>query len=196
MDERTYHGDLKPDDIADALLAQFNQGSFVAQRLGQGDRVIVQIGARDRRRGVENALAVNITRAADGVNVALGQQQWTDMAADMARVGLGALFNPWSLLGNLDEIARDVGSLSLPAQIWQVVDAVCKSAGGGLGGAPAQMMVKCEYCGVANPAGASVCSACGAGLGDVQPVYCPQCGQAAPHGAQFCSRCGARLTTR
>ncbi len=193
MEERTYHGDLNPDELANALLAQFNQGGFVAQQLGQGERVLVQIGKRDRRRGIENALAVNIVKTPDGVNVALGQQQWLDAAADLAQAGLGALFNPWSLLGNLGEIARDVGSFSLPSQVWQAVDNYCKSAGARLGGSTAQMTVKCAYCGAANPAGAPVCSACGAGLGDVQPIYCPQCGQAAPHDSKFCARCGAKL---
>jgi predicted RNA-binding Zn-ribbon protein involved in translation (DUF1610 family) len=113
----------------------------------------------------------------------------------LAQAGLGALFNPLSLLGNLGEIAGDVSSFSLPQQVWGTVDRYCKSAGGGLGGSPKQLTVACPYCGVANPASAPTCSGCGAPLGEAQPIYCPQCGQAAPHDAKFCSRCGHKFTT-
>ena len=195
MEQRTYHGDLSPDEIANVLLAQFNQGSFAAQRLSQGDRALVQVGTRDRHRRIENALTVTISKTPDGVNVAVGDQQVLGAAADLAQAGLGALFNPLSLLGNLGEIASDVSSFSLPQQVWETVDRYCKSAGGGLGGSPQTMMLTCSYCGVANPPGSSTCSGCGAGLGDVQPLYCPQCGQVAPHGAKFCSRCGCKFAT-
>ena len=196
MEQRTFHGNLSPDELANALVAQFNQGDHVAQRFSQGDRVLVQVGMRDERNRVENALTVAISETSDGVNVALGEQQWLGTAADLAQAGLGALFNPLSLLRNLDDIARDVSSFSLPQQVWQTVEAYCKSVGAGLGGAPSKMAVGCPYCGVANPAGAPTCSGCGAPLGDVQPIYCPQCGQAAPHGTKFCGRCGASLAPR
>lgn len=194
MDQRTYHGDLNPDEIANTLVARFNQGDHVAQRLNQDDRVIVQVGTWGEHRRVENALTVNISKTPDGVNIAVGEQQWLGAAADLAQAGLGALFNPFSLLRNLDDIARDVSSFSLPQQVWQTVEEYCKSVGAGLGGASAQMTVGCPYCGAANPTGAPTCSGCGAPLGNVQPIYCPQCGQAAPHNAKFCGRCGARLT--
>ena len=193
MEQRTYHGDLSPDEIAHALLAQFNQGTFAVQQISQGDRALVQIGTRDRRNRVENALTVTIGKTPDGVNVAVGDQQLLDAAADLAQAGLGALFNPLSLLGNLGEIAGDVSSFSLPQQVWETVDKYCKSAGAGLGGSPEKMTIGCPYCGVANPPGAPTCSGCGAPLGSAQPIYCPQCGQVAPSGTQFCSRCGAKL---
>ena len=193
MEQRTYHGDLGPDEIANALLAQFNQGTFAAQRISQGDRALVHDGTRDRRNRVENALTVTISKTPDGVNVAVGDQQLLDAAADLAQAGLGALFNPLSLLGNLGEIASDVSSFSLPQQVWETVDKYCKSVGAGLGGAPEKMTIGCPYCGVANPPGSPTCSGCGAPLGSAQPIYCPQCGQVAPHGTQFCSRCGAKL---
>jgi hypothetical protein len=193
MDERTFHGDLKPDELANALIARFNQGGTAAQRLGQGERAIVQIGTLDRHRRIENALTVTLSKTPDGVDVSLGEQQWLDAAADLAQAGLGALFNPLSLLGKLDEVARDVSSFSLPQQVWETVDKYCQGVGAGLGGSPSQMAVECAYCGVANPPGAPTCSGCGAPLGEVQPIYCPQCGQAAQHGTKSCARCGAKL---
>jgi len=196
MEQRTYHGDLGPDEIANALLAQFNQGTFAAQRISQGDRALVQVGTRDRRNRVENALTVTISKTPDGVNVAVGDQQLLDAAADLAQAGLGALFNPLSLLGNLGEIASDVSSFSLTQQVWETVDKYCKSVGAGLGGAPEKATIGCPYCGVANPPDSPTCLGCGAPLGDAQPIYCPQCGQVAPHGTKFCSRCGANLAQR
>jgi predicted RNA-binding Zn-ribbon protein involved in translation (DUF1610 family) len=193
MDQRTYHGDLKPDELASLLMAQFNQGNFAAQRYNQGDRVIVHVGARDNRGRVENALTVTIGKTPDGVSVSVGEQQWLGAAADLAQAGLGALFNPLSLLGNLGEIASDVSSFSLPQQIWQTVDKYSKSVGAGLGGDPARLAVACPYCGVANSPGAPTCTGCGAPLGEAQPVYCPQCGQVEAHGSKFCARCGAKL---
>ena len=193
MEQRTFHGDLGPDEVANMLIAEFNQGSFVAHRFNQGERVLVQIGTRDEHNRIENALTVTLAKTPDGVNVAVGEQQQLGAVADLAQAGLGALFNPLSLLGNLDDIARDVSSFSLPQQVWQAVDKHCRNVGAGLGGSPQQMMIKCPYCTVANPPGAQTCSACGAGLGDAQPIYCSQCGQVAPHDSKFCGRCGAAL---
>jgi hypothetical protein len=193
MEQRTYHGDLEPDELASLLVAQFNQGDFAAQRYSQGDRTVVQVGTRDNRGRVENALAVTISKTPDGVNVSVGEQQWLGAAADLAQAGLGALLNPMSLLGKLGEIVSDVSSFALPQQIWQMVDRYSQSVGAGLGGDPARQAVACPYCGVANSPGAPTCTGCGAPLGEAQPVYCPQCGQAAPHGSKFCARCGAKL---
>ena len=193
MEQRTYHGTLDPEQVADALIARFNQGGTAAQRLGRGDSVIVQIGTLDRYRRTENGLAVTITQTVDGVNVSVGQPAWLDAAADLAQAGLGALLNPVSLLGKLDEVARDVSSFNLPQQVWATVEQHCRSVGAGLGGSPQTMMIACAYCGVANQPGAPSCMGCGAPLGEVQPVYCPKCGQVAPHGTKFCARCGTKL---
>ncbi len=194
MEERTYHGDLEPNEIASALMAQFNQGGTVAQRFIQGERVIVQIGSRDRGGRAENALTVSLAKTPDGVNVAVGQQRWVDAAADLAQAGLGALFNPLSLLSRLDDIVQDAGSFALPTQVWQAVEDYCKSVGAGLGGSLQQTAITCPYCNVATPAGSSTCPSCGAPLGNMQPIYCHVCGLAAPYNAKTCKRCGTRLT--
>jgi len=61
--------------------------------------------------------------------VAVGEQPVLDAAADLAQAGLGALFNPLSLLGNLGEIASDVSSFSIPQQVWDTVDKYCRGVG-------------------------------------------------------------------
>jgi ribosomal protein L40E len=128
--------------------------------------------------------------------VTLGQQRWLDAAASLAITGLGALLNPLSLLGRIDDIARDVGKLTLPDQVWDAVEHYCESVGAKLGLAEKQLVVTCMYCGVGNPVGAGKCSACGGSLAGVQPVACPKCGFVMSKDARFCSRCGTKLASQ
>src|SRR5262245_19901239 len=51
MDRRIFHGDIKPKDIAQALLAEFNRGNLHAQVVGQAEKMAVQISTR---RGVQS----------------------------------------------------------------------------------------------------------------------------------------------
>ncbi len=195
MEQRTYRGDIDPEGLADALMVRFNHGDLKAQRvMGQEGHLMVQIATREWGWGAaRTALSVGIAPVEEGVRVTLGQQRWLDAAASLAITGLGALVNPLSLLGRIDDIARDVGKLTLPDQVWDAVEHYCESVGARLGLAEKQLMVTCPYCGVGNPVGAGTCSACGGSLVDVQPVACPKCGFVMPPDARFCSRCGARL---
>ncbi len=194
MEQRTYRGEIEPDGLAEALVAQFNRGDLMAQKIGQGDHVLVQIASRDWEwGGPQTALTVGIARVEGGVQVSLGQQRWLGAVADLAQTGLMALINPLSLLTRIDDIARSISGLTLPQQVWEAVEHYCESVGATLGARAEESMVTCPYCGVANPAGAPKCSACGAPLGSVQPVTCPRCGYRAEAGARFCGRCGARL---
>ena len=102
--QRTYHGDINPEEMADVLVAAFNQGNMQAQQIGQGDKVMVQIATRQHAQsGGKAALSVTIQKIEDGVSVALGQHAWLGAAASLGQTALGALANPWSLLGRLDE---------------------------------------------------------------------------------------------
>lgn len=49
MDQRTYHGEINCDELADALAAAFDQGNLRAQKVGAGERVMVQIATREWR---------------------------------------------------------------------------------------------------------------------------------------------------
>jgi len=44
MDQRTFHSELSAQDLADALLAKFNQDAMRAQQRGRGKKIVVQIG--------------------------------------------------------------------------------------------------------------------------------------------------------
>jgi len=195
MEQWTYRGNINPQGLADALVARFNHGDLMAQKVvGQDGHILVQIATRDWGWGAaRSALTVGIAPVEGGVRVTVGQQQWMDAAASLAITGLSALVNPLSLLGRIDDIARDVGKLTLPEKVREAIEHYCESVGAKLGLSENQIVVTCPYCGVGNPVGAGVCSACGGSLAEAQPVACPKCGFISPNDARFCSRCGTRL---
>lgn len=194
MDQRTYHGNINPDDLAEALVAAFNHGNMRAQRLGTGDKIMVQVATSERARsGGKAALSVSIQRVEDGVTVALGQQEWLGAAASLGQTALGALMNPWSLLGRLDDIAQDVVSLTLTDRVWEAIDKFATSAGAAHEISERLRTTVCPFCNTANPVGAAACKTCGAPLGSAQPLACAKCGHVMPPGSKFCGNCGAPL---
>lgn len=195
MEQRTYRGDIGVEGLADALMARFNHGDLMAQKVrGQGGHLMVQIATRQWGWGAaRSALSVGIAPVEGGVRLTVGEQRWLDAAASLAITGLGALVRPLSILHRIDDIARDIGKLTLPDQVWAAVEHYVDSVGAKLGMSEKQVVVACPYCGVGNSVGVGVCSACGGSLVEVQPVACPDCGFISPHDALFCSRCGTRL---
>ena len=194
MEQRTYRGDIDPKGLADALMARFDHGDLMAQKVwGREGHVMVQIATRQWGWGAaRSALSVGIAPVEGGVRVTVGEQRWLDAAASLAITGLGALVRPLSLLHRIDDIARDIGKLTLPDQVWDAVEHYVDSVGAKLGMSEKQIVVTCPYCGVGNPVGAGTCSACGGSLAEVQPVACPGCGFIVPKDARFCSRCGTK----
>lgn len=194
MDQRTYHGPVDCDEMANILVATFDQGNLHAQRVGRGERVLVQIATRDwQGSGGQAALTVTIAKVADGVMVSLGQHEWLGAAADLVQTGVMALLNPIALISRLDDIAQDVNSFSLPTQVWAAVDKYCHGVGAAMQLSEKLRTVVCDYCGVANNVGSGTCSACGAPLGAAHPRACPNCGNVVRNTAKFCDNCGATL---
>jgi DNA-directed RNA polymerase subunit RPC12/RpoP len=191
---RTYWGKISAQGLAQALVGHFDTAETRAQMVGDENRILVQIANRQVQAGdPSTALTVGIVQDEDSVTVTVGQQRWLGIAADLAKTGLLALINPWTLVQELDDVARNVDWLGLRQQLWDVIGQYCQSAGGSLGLPPDLRQVACPYCGVGNPIGQPKCSACGAPLGDYQPVTCPQCGYLLPYNKRFCTRCGASL---
>ena len=194
MDERTFRGNITPGDLADALVAQFNRGDYRAQKAGRGAQMVVQIATQRGRRGEpDTAVAVTITPTSDGVKVSMGDPEWLGVAADLVQTGLGALLNPWSLVHKVDDVARNVQDLSLPQQVWGAVDQYARTVGARPKLAPEPVAVTCPFCRTANAIGEARCIACGAPLGDAQPVRCPSCNRLLPAGTTQCPQCGAQL---
>ena len=55
MEQRTYRGGIDPDGLADALVARFNHGDLMAQKvIGPDGHVMVQIATRDCGNGARH----------------------------------------------------------------------------------------------------------------------------------------------
>jgi len=191
MDQRIFHGNLNPADLAQSLLAEFNRGNLRAQIVGQTDNLSVQISTRaGAPSGGQTALTVTLQKAPDGVLIQLGQQEWFGTAASLGRTTMATLMNPWNLLNRLDDIAQDVENIQLSERVWQVIDQAARAIGTGYQLSERLSRLTCEYCGTANKVGEAACIACGAPLGKLQPGTCPSCGFVIePHEAK-CPNCG------
>lgn len=190
MERKIFHGNIKPTDIANALLGEFNQGNLRAQILGQGNRVVVQVGSRpDAMSGGQTAMTVTIQSLEEGIMVELGQQAWLGVAASLGMSALAAIKNPFSLLGRLDDIAQDIENLQMGERVWAVIAKAARAAGASAELSKNLKRTTCEYCHVANPVGAPSCEACGAPLGMVQPKTCVNCGYVVKPTDKTCPNC-------
>ncbi len=198
VEQRLYHGKINAEEMARALTLRFNQKETRAQWLrGESGRVIVQIQSQGVERGDPNtAVTVHITPLDIGVTVAVSEQQWLSVAADLAKTGIMGWLNPLRLLDELDDIARNVRWLGLRAEVWKAVDEYCQSQGSGRGATAALQAVLCPYCDTPNPIGAYNCRACHAPLAEVQPMVCPHCGFLNTPEGSLCVNCGARIRVK
>ena len=191
MERRIYHGTIIPADIAQALMAEFNQGNLRTQLLGASDNLTVQIASSQySRSGGKTALAVNIQRHEDGVLVQVGAQQWLGVAASLGQTVIATVINPFSLLNRLDDIAQDVSNLQLTEKIWEIVAGVVRTKGATTEISERLSRLACDYCGSANPVGEPACVRCGAPLGKMQPRSCTNCGYVIKGEEKYCPNCG------
>jgi hypothetical protein len=194
MEQRTFHGNITPAYIAQALIAEFNQGNLRAQILGVSDHMTVQIAsAQGPRQGGQTALAIDIQKIEDGVTIQIGEQQWMGVAADLGATVLAALINPWNLVGRLGSVVSDIQSLQITEKVWEVIAREVQVTGASMQISERLTRLTCSYCGSANPVGDSNCLACGAPLGAVQPKACLKCGYVVTPGEKFCPNCGQAL---
>ena len=191
MNRRFFHGTSKPAEVAQALLAEFNDTNLRAQALGSQDNVIVQVATRPTSMsGGQTALTITLHSVTDGIMVELGEQQWLGIAASLGRTALSALRNPVSLLGRLDDLAQDIQSIQLTERVWQAIKRWASGTGAGMQLTERLSRVSCDYCGVANAVGEAACLACGAPMGRLQPMACPNCGWAMETSTRTCPNCG------
>ena len=191
---RIYHGNLNPSDIARDIIAHFNRGSFRVQQIGRDPKIAVQIAThRMNTSGGQTALTITIHKVDDGVSIQVGNQAWLGVAASLGITALSALRNPLSLLGRLDDLAQDIESLQLEEDIWAVIDHSAHQHGVGKALSDRLNRYVCPYCDTANPVGESRCIACGAPLGDIQPMACYNCGFVVSNLERECPNCHVRL---
>jgi RNA polymerase subunit RPABC4/transcription elongation factor Spt4 len=195
MEKKTYHGNITPEDIGRALVAEFDQGNMQAQMVGGGDRIVVQVASRAfRESGGNTALTIVAEKIEDGVMVQIGDQQWFGVAASMGQTAWAAIRNPLTLLGRLDDLAQDITSIQLAESIWKAIGRTADAAGASHQISARLRRTECAYCGAAAPVGEPTCPACGGPLGAAQPKACLKCGFVPPAGARVCPKCSAKMT--
>jgi hypothetical protein len=129
VEQRIYEGSVTPEALADYLVQQYDpKRDLQAQKIGQGESFIVQIGRGDQPEEIRHAVSVAVSRRPDGesgVAVAMGQQQWItpQMATHAVMFGLlGYLITPWILFALLGPISQLIGSTTLPPDIWNTIE--------------------------------------------------------------------------
>lgn len=166
MNQRVFYGNINPTNLADHLVGVFNQqpGMYynhphtMAQRVGEGDSVLVQIlhsGSWGRN---NNTLGVQIVRVPGGVSVSIGQSNWLDIdESTLAGMVVGALFFPPLLLFPL---ISGLTHSSFDQDVWSVIEGYCTWAAGQTRGTEAPRVFHCPYCGAYNQIGAQRCLSC------------------------------------
>lgn len=195
MEQRIYHGDITPEDVANQLRAGFDRGNFRVQGLRGEDSLTVQIATvAGLRSGGSTAITVQIRPIEDGVMVQLGEQSWLGIAASVGMTAASVLFRPMRLLERLDDIAQDIESIQLTERVWSVIEETAKAAGASHALSERLSRLTCSYCGTANPVGEGNCLACGAPLGAEQPSACRNCGFVLSPGDKTCPNCGTAVS--
>jgi ribosomal protein L40E len=194
-EQRAYHGTLEPKDLARSLVMRFDGSETRAHWMeGEEGRSVVQIQSRQVEHGdPATAVTVHITPTNTGIVVSVSEQRLLSVAADMARSGVQAWLNPMRLLGEIDDIARNVRWLGLRSEVWNAVDEVCRAQGSSRGAAGLLMNVVCAYCGTPNDVGAHNCKACRAPLAEAQPIVCGRCGFLNGPETKVCVNCSVKL---
>jgi hypothetical protein len=136
MEQRTYHGNVSAEGLADFLAQHYGaQHNVQAQRFGEGDSLLVQIGYGDDPAHIRHAVTIAVAATKDeqpGIVVTMGQRQWItpDEAEHAAFWGLLAvILTPWVLFALLWPLSEVISSSTLPGDIWSSVEAYAASQG-------------------------------------------------------------------
>lgn len=192
--QRNFHGAITPQDIAQALIGKFNQSNIKAQQFGKGKQIFVQIASKERpRSGGTTSISVSIREIEDGVAVKIGKQSWLGVAASLGQTALYAWKNPWRIIERLDDIAQDLEYLQLTDQIWDTINTTAKSMKATYELSERLRRITCDFCETANPVGEPNCIACGAPLGNKQPLTCQNCGFPLNKNDIDCPNCGIKI---
>lgn len=190
MEQRIFHGDITPSQVAQVLTARFNRGNLRALQYGHGKQVVVQVGTRPGAgSGGQTALTITLQQVADGISVQVGNQSWLGVAASLGTTTLSMIRNPFHLIGRLDDLAQDIESIQLTDEVYEAVEAAARAAGASFELSERLRRMVCEYCNTANPVGEASCLACGAPMGSSQPRTCPRCGFVVKTDELTCPNC-------
>lgn len=194
MEEKYFYGNIKPEDIAQNLMSFFHQGNLRVQEFGDGSKINIQIATRNNpSSGGQTALNVVIQKIEDGISVRTSEQKWLGIAASLGFTALAAIRNPINLLTRLDDLAQDISYMTLQEDVWKVIEQTVRSRGASHSLSVRFKRITCSYCSTANPLGQPRCIACGAPLGENQPLTCIKCGYLLQPGEKKCPNCGTLI---
>jgi hypothetical protein len=194
MEQRIYHGNLSIDDIARAIISHFNRGNYRVQEFVDQGKSVVQIATSQMSRsGGMTSLTISMEQVEDGASIHIGAQDWMGTAASIGQTAFSLFLNPISILGRLDDIAQDIENLQLTNEVWKVIDETAAERHATFQLSERLSRLACSYCGTANPVGQSNCLACGAPLGEEQPITCTKCGFVMHRSDRVCQNCGQPL---
>lgn len=190
MERRIFHGNISPESISRALAGSFQRGNLRTQLLGDDEDLIVQISSRPgATSGGQTAVTIHLKKVEDGVLVEIGEQSWLGVAASIGSTAISTLFNPWNLIGRLDDLAQDIENIQLIDKVWQTINKSVRTTGASMQLSERLLRLTCNYCGTANQVGEGNCIACGAPMGKDQPRTCPKCGFVVLRGESTCPSC-------
>jgi hypothetical protein len=194
INQRIFHGEITPDDVAASLVASFRRGNLDAQAYGEPEHRVVQIGTtKHRRSGGATSISVHLHKTEDGVLVRLGEHEKTGAAASLGLSALMTILDVKNLIHRIDDVAQDITSLQLEDKVWEVIERTAESLGASFELSERLRRLVCAYCQTANPVGEPHCIACGAPMGPSQPKTCPHCGNVVDSHVSQCPECGNQV---
>jgi hypothetical protein len=101
--------------------------------------------------------------------IQMGKQAWLGIAASLGYTAMATIWNPWNLLGRLEDLAQDIEYIQLSDEVWKVLETNANALCTGVELSERLHKFTCKYYGIANLAGSPSCLACGSPLGQVQP---------------------------
>ncbi len=194
MEQKVFHGNLTPRDLARALQTAFTRSNLFTQVTGSGKKMAVQISSRPfARSGGHTSLTIYIENLTEGVMVQLGKQKKMGIAASLGQTVFSTIANPLNLLHRLDDIAQDIQNLQLDDDVWEVIAKAAQAAGASHQLSDKLRRTTCAFCKTAVEVGEANCIACGAPLGDAQPKTCSNCGYVVTGKTSTCPNCQKSL---
>ena len=136
LEQRIYHGSVSSEGLADYLVQRYSgQNGVLSQKFGEGNSLLVQVGHGESPSNIRHAVTVAIANKDEATNelvVTMGQRQWItpEEAQHAAFWGLLAIIlTPWVLFALLWPLSEIISSSTLPADIWNAVEAYAASQG-------------------------------------------------------------------
>jgi hypothetical protein len=195
MERRIFHGSFSLDDFSRPLEAGFQRGNYRVQVYGNSAQKIVQIATSQRASsGGQTAITVTLQKHEDGISIEVGEQSWLGVAASLGISALSIFRNPFNILHRMDDIAQDIEHIRLQDEVWKILEATAQSIGATRQLSARLQRISCEYCSTANLIGISNCVACGAPLGNLQPITCWKCGYVLRQSEKICPNCQAVIS--